>query len=215
MRSLLLVWLIGCVPTYTELADTGSPPEDVELEQAPVAILVTEGSTSAIGEEVVFAVTDANQPASTLFVTLTSSQDGELHSGNPDGNGEISISNLSTGSHEFSLEVQDVGGLSGLLEVEWTVTANPQQPECFITQPEDGDVFEAGEPVFMSGGGEDPNGGELTYLWSSSAFGPLAFAQEFEGNLPVGEQDLTLTVGNRDGLECEVTVTITVEEPAP
>lgn len=215
MRSILLVWLFGCVPTYPELADTGSPPDDEQLQEAPVAILVSEGASSIAGDDVVFAVSDANQPASTLYASLTSDLDGVVFEGNPSGNGEVVVASLSVGQHQLLLAVEDMGGLSGELDVEWQVANNPVAPSCSITEPQDGDIFEQGEPVFMSGAGEDPNGGDLTYLWTSSAFGALAFAQEFEGNLPLGEQDLTLTVTNEAGLDCVAVVTVTVQDSAP
>ena len=212
MQGLVAMWLLGCVPTYSELPDTG---EVVESPSTPPGVEFVSETASGGPSDAVFRVFDAEQPASTLYVTLTSSVDGVLHEGNPDGEGEVVATDLSDGEHLLLLTVEDAAGLTDQLDVLYTVVGANRAPDCTIFSPTDGDEFTQGEPVFMSGGGEDPDGDDLTFLWESSAFGPLAFAEEFEGNLPLGEQDLTLTVTDSSGESCVASVTVTVVEPAP
>ena len=132
----------------------------IEIEAAPVintpptVVIVTpaDGATIAEGEPVSFSavVADAEEMASGLTVTWTSSIDGVLTGAVPDAAGSVSFSEpaMTVGTHIVTVTVSDTEGLTGMDMAVLNIDSAAEEEE------EEEDFLEEGDelPPELEGG---------------------------------------------------------------
>jgi len=124
---------------------------------------------------------------------------------------------LPAGRHLITFNVTILGRTSSMTV---NVTVRPPMsilgPEANITSPEDGSTFLPEEPIFFDGTKSYP--GErmfrLTYSWCSDLLGPFSREASFEATLPIGVHNITLTVDDGHEGRSNMTIRITVWDPA-
>ena len=123
----------------------------IEIEAAPVintpptVVIVTpaDGATIAEGEPVSFSavVADAEEMASGLTVTWTSSIDGVLTGAVPDAAGSVSFSEpaMTVGTHIVTVTVSDTEGLTGMDMAVLNIdsAAEEEEEEDFLEEGDD------------------------------------------------------------------------------
>ncbi len=220
--------MLGC-STSEEDDDTSFPP----VNSAPIVAIdaPVNGASVDAGAPVTFSgtVSDDQDAPGALSVVWTSSIDGPLHDGPPDGQGqtEFTTSSLSVGQHSITLEATDTAGLSASASVDLVVSIPPNQPPTAeITSPKAGAVFPSGAKVTLFGHAEDREDGPdaLLVQFQSSLTGPLTdwFAPDANGQVSAtvpledGAHDLILLVEDSEGAEGiseSVPVVVTPNEP--
>lgn len=145
----------------------------------------------------------------------TSSQDGALGTGQA-----LSINTLQSGTHTITLTATDSESLSNATSISITVTNNA--PTATITNPSNGNSFNAGSAVTFSGIGTDIDSGDtLTYSWTSTTGGnPPAVIGTGSiiavSTLAVGTHVIIFTVSDGQGGVTESTpITIEITNNAP
>lgn len=101
------------------------------------------------------------------------------------------------GVYIFSLMVTDNDNLWSLQSDSMQVTVLPKNldPEAVISSPEDGDMFYTTETIDFDGTeSADPEGLDLTYLWTSDIDGELSDEDSFSTSLGAGDHTITLAV---------------------
>lgn len=87
-------------------------------------------------------------------------------------------------------------------------------PQVSITHPGEGEMRVVGVPVPMIGQGNDAEDGELqgaSLTWTSNEEGALGSGQTFDWTpTVVGEQTITLTAADNDGMEASDSITLTI-----
>jgi hypothetical protein len=89
-------------------------------------------------------------------------------------------------------------------------------PLAVIAMPSDGVRFTPEDYVsFSAVGTEDPEGDEMSYLWTSDISGDLSTLEAFDKVLPEGEHTITLEVTDSYGGVHSTSVSITVKAKVP
>ncbi len=93
-------------------------------------------------------------------------------------------------------------------------SGNGAAPQVAITHPGEGEMRVVGVPVPMIGQANDPEDGELQgamLTWTSNEEGALGTGQTFEWTpTVVGEQTITLTAEDNDGMAATDAITLTI-----
>lgn len=190
--------------TGTETGVDGSPPVGVIDDPGPMLL----GETALSG-----TASDADEPAQTLNLSLSSDLDGELLTGRPAGDGTWTwTGDLSAGQHRIELVLSDSDGLSSNVERLVSVNAN-QPPSCEIVAPTDGSTFPTGTSVDFEGQATDPEGETLEFKWRSDLQGPLFIGENYTYILSDGTHVIQLEVTDPLGETCVTTASIQVGEP--
>lgn len=130
------------------------------------------------------------------------------------GSGIASSSRRSPGSKVFnragtyvvSLTATDSRNLSDPTPARVTVTVNAQNnraPNGNINSPGGSRTIEVGQSIFFDGGGSDPDGDAISYLWNFGASGVTASTSKTPGSVRfdrAGTFEVSLTVTDSKGL---------------
>jgi len=217
MGVLIAVHLLGC--SDQTIGTRNALPE--------ASILVPEHGAQVLqGSQQSFSgvVSDELAVPAELFVSWSSSLDGQLLQETPDAEGVTSFTSdqLSAGEHTITLRVVDQDGASGSDEVLVTVLAN-SPPEISINQPSiDGSYF-SDLPVSLSATVDDSEEGPeaLRVQWRMEDGTPLgaALVPDSSGevnsstSLGTGSWLLIASAIDSGGMTAEDSVVITVNDP--
>ncbi|MEZ4317636.1 MAG: MopE-related protein [Myxococcota bacterium] len=211
MRWFALVMVAGC--TEVGLNDTSKGP-GVEL------VLPVDGGRfdPALPVQVCAAI-DTTADLSRVELVLASDVDGILATSGftaCDG-GDLGIEvSLTDAPHVLSLTATDVQGRTGSDTTAISPLANTP-PSCQVLTPAANALVPLGEPLSMSIRVDDPEGGPLEVLVTSSAQGDIAAASlgapgtaSVSATLDAGPHDLVVTVDDARGAEgvCVVSVEV-------
>lgn len=124
------------------------------------------------------SASDDSDSNESLTVTWSSSLDGELYTGVPDGAGKTTFSTttLKVGTHTIELKATDSDGLSSSAQISLVVkSATNATPQAVITSPSSGAVFPEEQPVTFAGLVSDTEDAPATLSaqFRSSIDGPL------------------------------------------
>jgi len=167
-------------------------------------------------------VSDNEDDPSALVVSWESDLDGTLSvSGTPDSKGyQEGSGQLTPGEHTLIATVTDTTGLATSTETTLSVNGPNNAPNCEITAPLDGDIFEEGDPIQFIGTATDNDidTDQLTVVWDSDKDGELSSgipASDGEttftdDTLSLTNHTITLTVTDEIGATCSQTVTVKV-----
>jgi hypothetical protein len=172
---------------------------------------------------VVGVVFDLEDTADSLALTVTSSRDGVLWTGESDSDGRVSVTleELSEGLHELKLSAIDSDGRRGRDEANIVVEVDAS-PIVTITSPNDGDYFWITDTIVLTGEAvDDLTGGEdLRLTWISSVDGSLhsgpgtyAGTSSVSTTLSAGNHDILLKVLDVDGNSGVDMIAIEVRDP--
>ncbi len=195
---------------------------------APTVILIgpADGDSFVVGSAIHFVgtVTDEEQAWDTADVSLTSSVDGQFWTGNPNGDGTVSVEygDLGPGAHIVTLTAVDEDGNFDSDQVEFEITADGR-PEVLIVAPATGSSRWLGETVLFEGQVSDDvtDNEDLLVTWTSSVDGTLASGGADSSGLttvPVdtllaGTHVITLTAVDAEAQEGTDTITVEVVDP--
>ena len=207
----LMAGLIGCPGDELDTGDVWEPAPNTDPN---VTLTVPTGAFEG-SVEINGSASDADQPASTLLVTVEAAVDGSpntvLFSGNPDVDGTWQTDvGLSPGDYTITAKVVDgAGGEDSSASKALTINAVNQVPVCSILSPADNEVFGGGDFITFSATATDfEDGSNLTIFWDSDIEGSIAFGQEWTRTLSDGVHIITLSVKDTTEQECVDTVTI-------
>ncbi len=127
------------------------------------------------------------------------------------------VSNMVEGVYTFKLQVTDNGGLSTSSNVKITINPKPNQPPVCEAGNNVSLVLPVDNYTFMATA-SDPDGGQLTYLWTKTSGGNFTITNPnilnpTVDNLEVGVYQFTLTVTDDKGVSTSDIITITVDNP--
>ena len=139
---------------------------------------------------------DLEDEPSELEVLWTSSLDGELLTGSPDGEGSVymAIADLSPGEHAITLSVTDTSGLTGNTSVSVMIVDQEDAPILEVRSPADGDSEEGLLEIYqvaVSDVQDEPE--ELLVRFTSDLDGE--FCTPIPDNLGIASCEYSLTVG--------------------
>ena len=219
----LVVVLSACQPDEdtTDSTDTSDTTDTVPTPNQAPGISLGVPSTAEAGVETTISgmATDAEDAAETLTVSLNSSLDGLLWSGQPDNKGVWSWSGtLSAGTHELVAEVTDSASLSAtttaILEVLPKVVSN-QPPTCEVLQPTANAILPVGQPVTFEASWSDPDHSPavVSTTWVTDKGEILGLGSLVQLIRPEGTQTVTFVAADPEGAECRESVTFSVGQP--
>lgn len=204
------------------------PDADPEPEGTPPQVLL---ASPGEGEEFVFtqtvtfigAVSDAEQAADTLAVSLVSIPDGLLWEGvaAADGRVDVDVSTLSIGDHVVTLKATDSDGNSTEDTVS-LIILDDGRPRVSIDSPADGSEFDTTDSVVLRGTVSDleTETEALAVSWDSSLQGNLFLgAPPSSGETIVspalieGTHVITLTATDSDGQTGSAARTVVLIDP--
>jgi hypothetical protein len=214
------------VPLALALMGCPETPEN----QAPAFTITAPSASSLVtaghGVELVGVVDDPDDVPQSLRVTW--SADGQVVCDaiipQPDGRSVCTwVAQLGGGSIEAL--VTDPEGLTGGATLEIQVQAPNHDPTCSFDAPADGSEFGASDSFELQGTAIDPDGDELSVVFSSSLDKELGQVDPDAhgavllevGPLSVGEHTLTMTASDPRGARCvqEIGVEILPEDTGP
>ncbi len=213
MRAILLATLALVACNDTTISSNNEAPEVVI--QSPPDGWVQPASDPL---ELRGLVLDRGSSTADLLVGWSSSLDGVLAEGSPDGDGNTSttLTDASPGTHVITLTGTDEFGASGSQSIEVTFTAD-QSPSCSITSPLESDTVDPASAVLLQGqvGDDLTDPEDLQIDWSSSVDGQLSTepADPFgvaaaTVTLSANPHTITLTVTDGVGQICEDAISI-------
>ncbi len=89
-----------------------------------------------------------------------------------------------------------------------------KKPIAIIDSPLNNDEFLSTDTIFFDGSSSyDPDGDDLTYLWSSNISGEIGNTVSFSLSLPIGQHTITLEVSDETGLTGTAEITLKVLSP--
>ena len=164
--------------------------------------VISEGSTI---EFIGSAVSEASNDTEVIGYSWMSDIDGPLSN-----KSIFSIANLSRGSHTITFRaVNDIGFWSS--NVTMSLLINGVPVSSILTNP---DPVQPGEAIFLVASGNDPDGGSLTYIWSSEtllfANGLTSYESDEAGSKvetsesDFGEHEISLRVVDPYGISSEI-----------
>ena len=151
-------------------------------------------SPARFDEEVSFSGSSTDGDGSVVTYQWVSNIDGNLST-----DGAFSVTNLTTGTHQISFQVQDSDGAwSSWHTAELYVY--PNAPPVGIIESIEPLTAEKGTSVSFSGAGSDSDGTVLVYLWESSIDGALSTEEDFSSStLSLGNHTIIFSVQDNDG----------------
>ena len=207
--GLVFLLVLGCKKKDDD--ETGETAEESAVEgTAPVGVIDDPGPM-LLGETALSgSASDADEPAQTLNLVVSSDLDGELLTGRPGGDGTWSWEgDLSAGQHRIELTVTDSDGLESTVDRLVSVNAN-QAPTCEIVKPVEGETYGSGTSIDFEGTASDPEGDDLNFLWRSDPQGALFTGEVYTYILQDGPHVISLEVSDPMGETCTTSVNITV-----
>ena len=172
-------------------------------------------------------VEDSFTSAEDLVLQWSTSVDGPIEEGftldTEEGFAELIIEQPTAGEYTITLRATDDKGAEGSDSVSVIVNTN-NQPVCSIATPSEGAVFNGTGPWVMQGQVSDVETPleELTISWTSDlddALEPLelgeAGAVSVETELSPGVHTLTLAASDPQGLACEDSVSLRINQLPP
>lgn len=126
------------------------------------------------------------------------------------GRGNLTLNNLTGGSHTITLTVSDTLGKTNSTIVNITINS---RPVAYITTPTEGQAIIEGMQASFTGYGKDVEDGFLTgasIRWSSNVSGALGTGNVTSSNLPLAPHIISLTVTDSSGQVASTTVNITI-----
>ena len=211
----------GATARVTVDVEAAEPPND------PPTCAITgpeSGSVGAEGELITFTGTadDLNVTPDFLEVAWSSDKDGDIGTSTPTSTGEVTFpySDLSVNTHVVTMKVTDELGETCTTDTVFTVGT---APVLTITAPSDGAVLDHGEAVVFQATVSDnedlPN--EVTLSWESDIDGVFSTdGADSSGevtlsvdSLSVGDQVVTVTATDTDGLFVAETVSFNLNVP--
>lgn len=205
----------------------GDVPDPEPEGSPPRASFVSpsEGAEYVIGDVVTFiaAVTDDDQPADSLAVSLVSVPDGLLWEGSPNADGlvDVDVSELSEGTQVVTLRATDATGRVTEDVVE-LLMLNDGRPRVSIDSPSEGAAFDTPDTVVLRGTVSDRETDNEAILvrWDSNLQGSLfegapASSGETVVSTPLieGTHVITLEALDSDGQAGSATRTLVVTDP--
>ncbi len=91
-------------------------------------------------------------------------------------------------------------------------TPENQPPTCSVTAPTEGEIFLSGATVSLEAEVVDPEGGNLSIYWTSTASGAIADGPSTTAVLPDGSQILTVQALDDHGNDCNASVAVVVDQ---
>lgn len=172
-------------------------------------------------------ILDTNVSSTSFAGSASDTEDGILSgsslvwSSDVDGNlgtgGSISVSSLSLGTHQLTLEATDSQGTTGQAAINIEIVENTTTntaPVADINRPFSGRDFGVGESIPFEGEGTDQEDGlvaEASTAWFSSLDGSLGTGTSFTAsNLSSGTHEISLVVTDSDGAADTALATISV-----
>ena len=164
-----------------------------------------------VGQSVLFrgTATDEDINNGILSVSWSSDLDGVINTTSPDSSGSMSFgyAQLSPGSHNIRLEVEDdAGGLCSASMVLFVGTP----PSLSISSPSNGQVYTFGEAIVFQGtvGDQEDLASDISISWDSSLDGVFStIGSDSSGNisftsntLSPGLHNITVTAQDSSGL---------------
>jgi len=171
----------------------------------------TDGDSFIEGMPITFSAT-ASDPEDGVLTNINwnSSIDGYLGFGGP-----LTNSSLSVGTHTINATVSDFTGNSA--SSTHTITVNPiGTPTVSISAPVDGDSFEEGTLITLSGNALDPEDGGLSasITWTSDVYGIIGSGASISSStVPIGFHIITASVTDSDGNIGSNSIGMTVTPP--
>ena len=170
-----------------------------------------DGATYQQNEIVLDASSTKDKDGDELTYKWTSDKDGVLYQGKE----KKVTTTLSTGEHTITLEVSDpYTSRSSSVHITIEESAN-SKPKAVIDEPKSTKIYSSEEMIrFNATSSSDPDGDELTYIWTSDLDGELyrGEAPTFEKKLSFGEHNITLKLS--DG-ELYDTASVKIKVNAP
>lgn len=129
---------------------------------------------------------------------------------------QVTWNKPAVGEYKLTAQAIDNGGFSGVSnEIEVTITAEPQEPEVSLTDPDNNDIFNEGQDIVLKANASDSDGNvtKVEFFQGSTKLGedtgsPYQFTWE---DAPAGTYALTAKATDDDGLtETSSTVNISV-----
>jgi len=195
----------------TNLVDIGTCPP---IDNPPIVAITapSDGSSFLTGSSVTFIGTANDVEDGNLNASLnwTSDLDGVIGAA-----GAFSTSTLSIGTHMITASVTDSFGNTASLT--HTITVNPiGTPTVSISAPVDGDSFEEGTLITLSGNALDPEDGDLSasITWTSDVYGVIGSGASISSStVPIGFHIITASVTDSDGNIGSNSIVMTVTPP--
>jgi PKD repeat protein/ribosomal protein S27E len=179
---------------------------------APVAVISspTEGASFSDATAVYFDGANSTDEVPENLTFKWSSNVTGTFGGN---NSKFSMT-LTPGEHQITLMVEDGGGLNSTDIVNITITNSA--PVAVIDSPMNGSFFNASDFVWLNASSSyDPDGEDLTYLWSSNISGFLSSNVNQSKRLKSGVHRINLTVTDPNSASDTASVEVTVINRPP
>lgn len=196
---------------------TGTDTLDVQVappNEAPSCQIVSPQDASTLSlldsPSLELLVSDAEQSADSLTVSVEGSVDGLISDTSPDAEGQlqISLATVSSGEQTFTVTVTDELGRE--CQSQTTLTLG-YPPSVSVTLEEEVVRPEATIVPEVELTDLDDDAGDLTVLWTSSLEGEIAQGVGAELSLTtLGQHTLTATVTDSMGFEAQSSVVVTV-----
>ncbi|TKD54907.1 PKD domain-containing protein, partial [Flavobacterium sp. ASW18X] len=186
-------------------SDTTSIEIEVMANQAPLAVITTDGITGNAPFNVVFSGEDSTDDANTIVDYAWDFGDGNVASG-------VNVNHVfeNPGEYTVTLTVTDNVGNTNFTTVTISVVQGLINPNAVITV----DTQEGNAPLLINFSGtesEDSDGSIVTYSWDfgngTTASGEIVSYEYTE----VGEYIVSLTVTDNDGLTDTATAVVNIK----
>ncbi|MGZ4851076.1 MAG: PKD domain-containing protein [Candidatus Bathyarchaeia archaeon] len=163
-----------------------------------------------LGQQVTFVGSGNDSDGFILDYRWTSSIDGWLSDSS-----SFSTSSLSVGDHVISFEVQDNNGSWSAPSSSFVKVELERSPPYAVIDSVIPSSIPVGEPLVITGHGNDSNGVIIGYRWMSSIDGLLSTSPEFSASgLSKGSHRITFQVQNDESVWSEeIAMELNVEEP--
>ncbi|MFA5772808.1 MAG: right-handed parallel beta-helix repeat-containing protein, partial [Thermoplasmata archaeon] len=183
------------------------------MNQAPSACITTPTNNQSFAQGLAISFVGYGLDDEDLLLTGTSINWSSNVTGYL-GSGNITVSNLSIGKHQITLNVTDSDRVTATATANITVAAANNKPTAYITAPTEGQVFAQGATVTFTGYGTDIEDGFLrgaSITWTSNISGQIGAGNITYYNFTaVGVHSITLTVTDSISQTANTTVNITV-----
>ncbi|MBF0226139.1 MAG: hypothetical protein HQK76_11850, partial [Desulfobacterales bacterium] len=184
---------------------------------APIVKITSPSDNSSFveGSSIAFAGSATDAEDGTLTgnsLIWDSTINGRLGTGN-----NLSLNNLSIGTHTIYLTAYDSLGAQQSYSIKVTITQKSNSaPSVTINSPSNNSSFTQGTSISFSGSATDPEDGTLSgssLVWTSSRDGQLATGTSFSKNsLTVGTHTVTLTATDSSGGKNTASITVVITQ---